>query len=477
MMQDAVARINSVLWSPALIVLCLGVSAYFSVRTKFLQIRLLPEMLRLLFSQRQRESSRGISAFQALSVSLSYRVGTGNIVGVAIAIEAGGPGALFWMWTIGFLGAATSFVECSLGQLYKVKEAGRYIGGPPHYIARGLNNKIFAVVFAIANIASVGFLHPGIQANSITSSFQLAFGVDPMLVIFCLSLVFLVIVVGGVKRISHVAEWVVPFMALGYIGICAFVLAFHLPEIPGVLRLIFASAFGLEPVYSGILGATISWGVRRGLFSNSAGQGQTPQIAAAAEADHPAEQGLLQALSVYIDTLIVCTCTGLVILVSGLYNVKDGVGGFLVENVKNLEAGAMNVQNAIDLHTNQLGSPFLAIAILLFAFTTILSFYFIAESNLGFLLHGKKLRIGIWALRVLVILSLVNGGTQASKLAWSIGDIGVGLTAWINVIALVFLASKGLKLLKDYESQKASGEVPKLFAKKFGFKDTENIWY
>ncbi|CAI2044524.1 Na+/alanine symporter [Serratia marcescens] len=326
-MNEFVNAVNGVIWSQALIYLCLGTGLYFSLRTRFLQLRHLKGMVRLIFQGKA--NAAGVSSFQALSMTLAGRVGTGNIAGVATAITFGGPGALFWMWMVAFLGASSAFVESTLGQVYKEKLDGEYRGGPAFYIEKGLGMKWYAWVFALATIFSCGVLLPGVQANSIGASLDIAFGISPNVTAALIALLLGFIIFGGVKRIASFAGTVVPFMALGYIIVACVIVALNIDQLPGVILLVWKSAFGLDAGLGAILGLAIMWGVKRGVYSNEAAQGTGPHASSAAAVSHPAKQGLVQAFSVYIDTLFVCSATGFMLLITGLYNVQGPEGAAL----------------------------------------------------------------------------------------------------------------------------------------------------
>ncbi|MGL5553705.1 MAG: alanine/glycine:cation symporter family protein, partial [Aeromonas veronii] len=368
-MNEIVNAINGVIWSPALIYLCLGVGLYFSLRTRFLQLRHIKEMVRLMFDGKSTDA--GVSSFQALAMTLAGRVGTGNIAGVATAITFGGPGALFWMWMVAFLGASSAFVESTLGQVYKEKINGEYRGGPAFYIEKGLGMKWYAWTFAIATVFACGVLLPGVQANSIGSSLQTAFNIDPNVTAAGLALLLGFIIFGGVKRIASFASTVVPFMALGYIIVACVIIALNIGQLPGVLLLIWKSAFGLDAGFGAILGLAIMWGVKRGVYSNEAGQGTGPHASSAAAVSHPAKQGLVQAFSVYIDTLFVCSATGFMLLITGLYNVQGPDGAAIYTGIAGIAAGPGYVQTAMESMMPGFGSIFVAIALFFFAFTTI----------------------------------------------------------------------------------------------------------
>jgi len=457
-MDQFINAINDVVWSNALVFLCLATGIYFSFATGFLQVRHLRDMIRLLFGGGA--SKKGVSSFQAFAIALSGRIGTGNIAGVATAIAMGGPGAVFWMWVIAFLGSASAYVEATLGQLYKEVKNGQYRGGPAFYIEKGLGVKWYAVAFAVATILSTAVFLPGVQSNSIATSTLNAFAVPVEYTGIALVVLLGLIIIGGVKRIAKVAEVVVPFMAGGYILLALIIVALHFSEIPAVFALIFRSAFDLEPAFAAVIGSAVAWGVKRGIYSNEAGQGTAPHAAAAAEVSHPAKQGLVQAFSVYVDTLFVCTATAFMILFTGQYNVVNPEGGFLVEHIPGVEIGPAFTQQAIAAHFPAIGSIAVAMALLFFAFTTIMAYYYMAETNLSYLDRDGKHRWAVWALRFLILGATYYGTVKTAASAWTLGDIGVGLMAWLNLIAILLLRKPALKALRDYERQKKAGKDP-----------------
>lgn len=460
-------EINNLLWSNAMIYFVIIAGLYFSFRTRFLQIRLVREMIQLMIKGKSSES--GISPFQALALSLSGRVGTGNIAGTATAIAFGGPGSIFWMWLIAIIGASTSYVESTLAQIYKEKEHGLYRGGPAYYIEKGFGHKwyakVYAAIFAIAAILAMSLLMPGIQSNSIALSFQEAFNVPLLYTGIFLIVLLAIIIFGGVKRIVQVAQFAVPFMAIGYIILALIIVFIHAPELPRILKLIVTSAFGLEPAFGGILGMTIIWGVKRGIYSNEAGQGTGPHAAAVAEASHPAKQGLVQAFSIYIDTLLVCSATAFMILVTGKYNVEGPNNTFIVQNLPNVEAGTAFTQAAIETVFTGFGAGFVAIALFFFAFTTIMAYYYIAETNIIYLLRGKKYDWALFLLKLVLLFSVFYGCIRTAKFAWMLGDIGLGIMVWLNMIAIIFLAKHTFTALRDYEEQRKKGLDPQFNAK------------
>ncbi len=467
-MESLASQISTIIWTPA-IYLCLGAGLFYSVLTRFVQVRLFREMVRLLFSSAS--SDRGISSFQALSVSLSGRVGTGNIAGVAAAIGFGGPGAVFWMWVVAFLGAATAYVESALGQIYKEEDEGQLRGGPAFYIEKAMGQKWYAVIFAITTIIATGLLLPTVQANSIGNAAEVALGAGSMTSTFLGSIgatklatavvvvvILGVIIFGGVKRIAQVTQVVVPFMALAYIMTAGIIIALNISELPRVFGLIIGDAF--TPMAG--VGAAIGWGVKRGVYSNEAGQGTGPHAAAAAEVQHPAQQGLVQAFSVYIDTLFVCSATAFMILITGAYNVHTGDGGFLVQNLAaDLSANSPAfTQFAVDSVFQGVGKPFVAIALFFFAFTTLLAYYYIAETNIAYLRRTFRVPGDMLILKVALMSSVFYGAVKTANVAWDLGDIGVGLMAWLNIIAILilfFMGKPALTALKDYEAQRNAG--------------------
>ncbi|MDJ0907885.1 MAG: alanine/glycine:cation symporter family protein [Woeseiaceae bacterium] len=483
---DIVNTISGYVWSDALIYLCLGAGLFFSVLTRFVQVRMFGEMIRLLFSSK--ESDHGISSFQALAVSLSGRVGTGNIAGVAAAIGFGGPGAVFWMWVVAFLGASTAYIESAMGQIYKEVDEGQYRGGPAYYIEKAMGQKWYAWIFAIATIIAVGLLLPGVQSNSIGNAAQLALGSGseiafmgdtiPMTKLITAIVVVAIlgfIIFGGVKRIAHVTQIIVPFMALGYIILALGIIAFHITELPSVVMLIVSDAF--TPMAG--LGAAIGWGVKRGVYSNEAGQGTGPHAAAASEVEHPAQQGLVQSFSVYVDTLFVCSATAFMILLTGAYNVHPQGGEVIVSNLPlstEINSPAFT-QLALESVLGGFGKTFVAIALFFFAFTTLLAYYYIAETNVAYIRRTFKFPHEITVLKIALMASVFYGTIREADIAWAMGDIGVGLMAWLNIIGILilfFMGRPAMKALKDYEEQRKAGVTHYTFdPEKLGIKNAD----
>ncbi|WP_187261272.1 alanine/glycine:cation symporter family protein [Pontibacter beigongshangensis] len=463
-MGNALNAINDIVWSNALIVLCLGAGIYFSVKTRFLQVRFLPEMLRLLFNGWS--SDKGVSPFQAFSIA---------IAGVATAIAMGGPGAVFWMWVIAFLGSASAFIEATLGQMYKQVKDGQYRGGPAYYIEKGLGVKWYAVVFAVATIISMACFLPGVQSNSIATSMHAAFNIPVAATGGAVTLLLALIIFGGVRRIGRVAELAVPFMAGAYLLMTIVIIALNITEVPAVISLIVRSAFNLEPAFAGVFGMAISWGVKRGIYSNEAGQGTAPHAAAAAEVSHPVKQGLVQAFSVYVDTLLVCTATAFMILFTGQYNVSSPEGGYIVENLPGVEIGPAFTQQAVNTYFPSLGGGFVAVSLLLFAFTTLMAYYYIAETNLSYL-SAKTNKSMLWLLRAVILVATFYGSIKTAATAWLLGDIGVGIMAWLNMVAILLLHKPVMRALQDYSAQLKAGHDPAFDPEKLQIKDIEG-WH
>lgn len=473
-MADIVDFLNGLIWSRALIYLCLGVGLYFSIRTRFMQVRGFREMLRLMFHGRR--SDAGVSSFQALAMSLSGRVGIGNIAGVATAITFGGPGAVFWMWTVAFLGASTAYVESTLAQIYKEKDdAGRYRGGPAYYIEKAMGQKWYAVTFAVVTVIATGVLLPGVQANGIATAFQNAWGVPTAVTAAGIVVALAIIIFGGVKRIARFAELVVPFMALAYLLAAFVIMAANAGQIPEMIALIFKSAFGLQASFGAVLGLAVEWGVKRGVYSNEAGQGTGPHAAAAAEVSHPAKQGYVQAFSIYVDTLLVCSATAIMILSTGKYNVVHPDGSMIVNNLPGVETGPAYTQAAVESMAPGLGASFVALALMFFAFTTIVAYYYMAETNVQYINRNVHRGWMVFVLKVVIMVSVSYGAVRSAGVAWGLGDLGVGLMAWLNIIAILILQKPALVALRDYEAQKRLGADPVFDPDKLGIRNA-GLW-
>ena len=477
MLDKIIALVNGWVWSPALVVLCLLAGLYFSFGTRFVQVRRFGEMARLLFSTDKTQKT-GITSFQAFAMALSGRVGTGNIVGVATAIGYGGPGAIVWMWIIAFLGAGSAFAEATLAQIFKEHHKGEYRGGPAYYIEKGLKAKWLGVVFAVCAVVACGLFLPPVQSNGIAESFANTLHIQPFWIGLAVAVLIGFVIIGGVNRIANVAQVVAPFMAVVYILLSIVILIIHASEVPAVFGDMIRGAFGMHEVFGGILGSTIAWGVKRGIYSNEAGQGTGPIVAAAAKVSHPVKQGLVQAFSVYVDTLLVCTATAVMILACKTYNVYDADGGLLfASQVAQIgdEPGVSYTTAAISsLLGVKVGGLIVSFALFFFAFTTIMAYYYYAETNLVYLFgKGRKEKLCIWILRIGLIAAVFYGSINKASLMWSLGDIGVGTMAWINIIAILLLSRIAFRALRSYEKQKKQGKEPQFDADELNIKNAD----
>ncbi|HZH43775.1 MAG TPA: alanine/glycine:cation symporter family protein [Lysobacter sp.] len=455
-LSPVIGGINRLFWDYFLTYALLAVGLYFSLRLRFVQVRRFPHMLRVI-GRGTAGDAAGISPFQALCTTLAARVGTGNIAGVAIALTLGGPGAMFWMWCTAVLGMATAYAESALAQLYKVRDGeGQYRGGPAHYMARGLQRGWMGALFAGCLLFSYGLIFSSVQANAIGGSLQHAFGIGPGPTSLGLVLLTAVVIFGGLRSIARFAEWVVPFMALGYLGLAGWVVVTHLDQVPAALALVMRSAFGLEQAAGGVLGgmaAAMLNGVKRGLYSNEAGLGSAPNVAAAATPvpHHPASQGFVQSLGVFIDTLLICTATALIILLSGTL---DSAGS----------DGVVVTQRAMTVFFGPYGSAFVAIALFFFAFTTIIGNYSYAESGLIYLGGGRR---SLLALRLAALAVIVWGVYSKVQLVWNAADAALAIMATINLVALVGLSGVVVKLTRDYERQLGEGVAPEFHISRY----------
>lgn len=454
-MERIVDIVNDIVWSPALVAILIFAGLYLTIRTRCVQVRRLGLMARLLFAPKSNSGTKGISSFQAFCVALAGRVGTGNIVGVATAIALGGPGAVFWMWVTAFFGASTAFTESTLAQLYRFPHHTGWRGGPACYIEKGLGQRWLGVIFAVLTIIGYGLLLTTVQTNGVTSAFANAFHFSPLATGIAIVVLLGLVIIGGLTRISRVASVVTPFMAAAYIIFALIIIGFHWQAVPGVFKAIFAGAFGADPLFGGIVGSTISMGVKRGLFSNEAGEGGGAIVSASADVDHPAKQGLVQAFSVYVDTFFVCTATALMILCTGTYNVFGADGTPIISGAPELGSNYVGfTQSAIDSVFGGFGSAFVAIALAFFSFTTLMAYYFYAESSIFYLFDGKdkkKETAVIWIYRLCMFGCVIFGALNQAGVVWKVGDIGVGLTTWVNVIVLLLLCPQALKALRELE--------------------------
>ncbi|HAT4300246.1 TPA: alanine:cation symporter family protein [Clostridium perfringens] len=442
-LNNLVVSFNDFLWGYILIILLIGAGLLFSFKTKFVQFRYIKEMFRLLGDGigKSNKEKGGVSSFQAFCISTASRVGTGNIAGVAIAVAVGGPGAVFWMWLIALIGSASSFVESTLAQIYKTKDKDSFRGGPAYYMEKGLGKRWLGIIFSILITICFGFVFNAVQANTVSVAFNSAFGLSRGAIGIILAIVTALVIFGGIHRVAKVSEIIVPILAVLYILIAIIVLILNITEIPSVFKLIFESAFGIKQLTAGGLGAAVIQGIKRGLFSNEAGMGSAPNAAATADVTHPVKQGLIQTLGVFTDTLLICSCTAFIILLSGQYADSSLTGIELT-------------QKALVSQIGPFGAYFIAICILLFAFSSIVGNFYYGQTNIEFI-HTNKVLLNIY--RILVIGMVLFGSIAKVDLVWNLADLFMGLMAILNIITILFLGKYSFLALKDYTSQKKAG--------------------
>ena len=455
--------VNDWLWTYVVIVLLVFCAIYFTVRIRGVQFRLLKDMWRVIVDRpvggkdapgaqacgaaeggvANEARHRKIGSFQAFAVSLSSRVGTGNLAGVASAICVGGPGAVFWMWIMALFGAATAFIEATLAQLYKRRGKDSFYGGPAYYMQHGLHRKWMGLLFAVLLILTFGIANQLVQSNTLCDALGDAFSIDKKWIGLALAAMTVVIIFGGIHRISHFASIVVPFMAIGYVLIGIVIIVMKINEIPSVLALIVRNAFGIGPMAGGMFGTAVMQGVKRGLFSNEAGEGSAPNAAAIAHTSHPVKQGLLQSLGVFTDTIVVCSCTAFIILLSGLHD--SGADGIIL------------TKNALECHIGKAGGIFLTAAIFLFAYSTLIGNYFYAETNIRFITGHKS---AVFIFRIISALTIIAGAVMTLQEAWSLVDITMGVMTIVNLAAILQLAPKAFRMLDNNMEQRRAGKDP-----------------
>ena len=453
---DIIDMLNEYLWTYVVIVMLIGCAIYFTIRTKGVQFRLLKDMFKVIANRpiyinkvekenlsTEDERLKKIGSFQAFAVSLSSRVGTGNLAGVASAIFVGGPGAVFWMWVMALFGAATAFVESTLAQLYKRRGEDSFYGGPAYYMQYGLHRKWMGVLFAVLITITFGIANQVVQRNTLCDAIADTMGVGRDKVGLVLTIATTMIIFGGVTRISRFSSIIVPIMAVGYILLAAFILITNITAIPAMISLIVKSAFGFEQAAGGMVGVAMMQGIKRGLFSNEAGEGSAPNAAAIASTSHPIKQGLLQALGVFADTLVICTCTAFVILLSGIYD--SGRDGIIL------------TKYALITHVGSLGGLFVTLAIFFFAYSTIIANYFYGETNIRFITQSGKT---IFAFRAITGATVMIGATVTLQTAWCLVDLAMGFMTLVNLVAIIQLSPKVFRLLDNYIEQRRNHQDP-----------------
>ncbi|MGL5379280.1 alanine/glycine:cation symporter family protein [Clostridium sp.] len=440
-LNNIILNINDFLWTYILIAMLIVIGLYFTFKTKFVQFTNIKEMFRLLGDGTSKEDKNSVSSFQAFCISTASRVGTGNLSGIATALAIGGPGAIFWMWLIALIGSASSFIESTLAQIYKVKDGDSFKGGPAYYMERGLKKKWMGISFAVLITITFGLVFNSVQSNTISLALNDSFGIDRGLMGIIITALTLIVIFGGVNRVAKVSGILVPIMAIAYIAVALFIVFKNAGQLPSVFKLIFENAFGMEQFVGGGIGAALMQGIKRGLFSNEAGMGSAPNAAATATVSHPVKQGLIQTLGVFTDTIIICSCTAFIILLSGVP--LDG-------SVKGIQL----TQMALTSQVGSWGGIFISICILLFAFSSIVGNYYYGESNISFI-TDKKIYVQIY--RIAVGAMVFFGSLVSMDIVWNLADVFMGLMAVINLIAIVLLAKIAFKALKDYNDQKKAG--------------------
>jgi len=440
--NNLIISLNDFLWTYILIIMLIAIGLYFTFKTKFVQFCNIKEMFRLLTNESNKDKAKNsVSSFQAFCISTASRVGTGNIAGIATAISIGGPGAIFWMWLMAFIGAASSFIESTLAQIYKQKSGSDYIGGPAYYMEKGLKKRWMGIIFAILITICFGLVFNSVQSNTIALSLNNSFGFNKAIVGLIITILTLVIIFGGIHRVAKISATIVPVMAIAYIAVALYIVIKNVNLLPSTIKLIFENAFGFNQVLGGGVGIAIMQGIKRGLFSNEAGMGSAPNAAATATVSHPVSQGFIQTLGVFTDTIIICSCTAFMILLSGVP--LDG-------SVKGVELA----QLALNSQIGPFGGIFISICILLFAFSSIVGNYYYGESNIKFITKSK-LYLNIY--RLFVGFMVFFGSLVSMDLVWNLADVFMGLMAIINLIAIILLGKIAIKALNDYKCQKRNG--------------------
>ncbi|MGL5013910.1 MAG: alanine/glycine:cation symporter family protein [Bacteroidales bacterium] len=442
LIDTTITFLNDFLWGYIMIALLLGAALWFTIKTRGVQVANFKEMIRLLTeSNNSTKQTNGISSFKAFTISLASRVGTGNLAGVATAIAIGGPGAVFWMWVIAILGASSGFIEATLAQIFKHKEGKEYVGGPAYYMEKGLGKRWMGLLFSLIITITFGLVFNSVQSNTIALAFSDSFDIAPVWSGVAITALTAIVIFGGVRRIANVSGVLVPFMAIAYILLALTVVILNFEKIPQLIILIVKSAMGWQEAAAGAVGMALMQGIRRGLFSNEAGMGSAPNAAATAEVSHPVKQGLIQALGVFVDTLLICSCTAFIVLLSH-------------ENFDPSLKGIQLTQAALVSEVGIFGSYFISIAILFFAFSSIIGNYYYGEANIKFLTSKsgwlKGYRIGVTAM-------VMVGALISLETVWNLADLMMGIMALINIIAILQLGKYAFKALNDYRAQKAAG--------------------
>ena len=464
--NDVLTKINDVMYTYILVILLVGVGIYFTIRTRGVQFRLLKDGIKSMLekSEKTENGEKKVSSFQALMISTASRVGTGNIAGIATAIAAGGPGAVFWMWIMALIGGASAFIESTLAQVYKIKEGGQYRGGPSYYMERALGKRWMGILFSILLIICFAYGFNGLQSYNMSSALEYyiadyANTCWPMILGIVLAAAAALVIWGGVHRIGFISSVIVPVMAVLYILLGLVTMVLNITELPNMFAVILKNAFDVQAIMGGFAGSAVVIGIKRGLFSNEAGMGSAPNASASADVDHPVKQGLVQIISVFIDTILICSSTAIMLLVSG------------VEGKSDVLDGIPYVQAAISSNVGEWGIHFITFSIFAFAFSSLIGNYFYAESNILFIRNSKVL-LNIF--RITCVVAIFLGAQADFKLVWNLADITMGLMAIVNIIAIFLLGKVAIKVLKNYEKQKKEGKNPVFYEDEVGLKGT--VW-
>lgn len=469
-------KINGYIWGVPLVSLILCSGLYYSVKMGFPQFRRFKSLIKA--STKGNSAQKGLNQLQSFIFTAARTVGVGNIAGMAAGIHYGGPGAIFWLWILAIFGSAIAMIEGILGQSYKVEVNGQYRGGPAYYIEKGFKNKkigkILSFFYAVVGVFAVTFLMTAVQSYNIVKGINLAFGFNMVITGLIFSIFLGFIIIGGLKRIGNVAQKISPFIAIIYFVMSLIVIFANINKLPETLILIIKSAFGKDAIIGAMMGQSIIWGIKRGVFANEVGVGSSAITSASAEVDHPVTQGMIGGLSVFMGTFFICTTSALMMLITNSYNVVDKFGNILVENLPGVEYGNGYIIHAINTVFSGFGDAFIAISVLCFASVALLAYYIYAESNLIFLIKDNKK--GVLILKIFFIIAVFFGSILNVDIVWTMGDMAYGMMAWVNVFALIFIGNQGVKIFKDYEKQEKEGIKPVFNGKKLGLNNTSEIW-
>lgn len=464
--NDVLTELNNIMYTYILIIMLVGAGVYFTIRTKGVQFRLFKDGIKSIMEPKEatKDGEKKVSSFQALMISTASRVGTGNIAGIATAIAAGGPGAVFWMWLMALLGGASAFVESTLAQIYKVKEDGQFRGGPSYYMERALGKRWMGVLFSVLLIICFAYGFNGLQAYNMSSALEYYIAdysdtIWPMVVGAILTVATALIIFGGTHRIGVISSIIVPIMATIYILMGLITMFLHITELPGVIALIVREAFDVQAIMGGFAGSAVVLGIKRGLFSNEAGMGSAPNASASADVEHPVKQGLVQVISVFIDTILICSSTAFMLLLSDVEGKSEALDGIPY------------VQAAISSNVGEWGIHFITFSIFAFAFTSVIGNYCYAESNILFIKNHKAL---LFVFRLTCLAAVFLGAQADFGLVWNLADVTMGFMAIVNIIAILILGKVAFKVLDHYEKQRKAGINPVFYEDEVGLQGT--VW-